>query len=69
MATCEFKICEANAFWIASSNLRKAVREGSDGIDVLVNLVEGHAKYGIQPGVRARAESLLWERRRSTKAG
>ncbi|TIL91714.1 MAG: hypothetical protein E5Y65_08750 [Mesorhizobium sp.] len=69
MATFEFRNCEAKAFWVASSNLRKAVREGSDDIDVLAKLLEGHANYGLQPGIRARAEALLWERRRAAKAG
>jgi hypothetical protein len=69
MATYEFKVAEAKAFWIASSNLRRAVREGAGDMDVLIRLVEDHAKYGVQAGVKARASALLGERRRSSKAG
>ncbi|RUY28907.1 MULTISPECIES: hypothetical protein [unclassified Mesorhizobium] len=69
MATYEFKVDEAKAFWIASSNLRRAAREGAGDMGVLTRLVEDHARYGVQSAIKARAKELLGERRCSIKAG
>ncbi|MBZ9889461.1 hypothetical protein LB559_16160 [Mesorhizobium sp. BR1-1-3] len=67
--TNEFRLLEAKAFWIASSALRKAIRCGEAGVEALEQVVENHARYGVQPAIKARAKELLSERRRSSKAG
>ncbi|TIP24264.1 MAG: hypothetical protein E5X67_29910 [Mesorhizobium sp.] len=68
MATLEFRLIEANAFWTASSNLRKAIREGAPDVEELTQILETHAKHGVQPAIRMRAEALV-SRRPHTKAG
>ncbi|GLQ82613.1 hypothetical protein GCM10007881_61360 [Mesorhizobium huakuii] len=67
--TQEFRLLEAKAFWIASSKLRQAIREGSAGIEALTQTIENHARYGMQPAVKARAKALLGERRLRSQVG
>ena len=67
--TSEFRLLEAKAFWVASSELRKAIRSGGADIEAIEQTVENHARYGVQPAIKARAKELLGERRRSSKAG
>ncbi|MDF3154784.1 hypothetical protein P3C58_22655 [Mesorhizobium sp. XAP10] len=67
--TKEFRSLEVTAFWIASSELRKAIRSGGANVEALTQAVENHARYGVQPAIKARAKELLGERRRSRKAG
>lgn len=61
MATTEFKMCEARAFWCVSSELRQALRDHAPRheIDTLTAEIENHARYGVSPGVRQRADGLL----------
>lgn len=69
MATSEFKDCETKAFWAASSDLRAAVRECRSDIERLIQVVENHARYGIQPAIKARAAALVFELRPVAKTG
>lgn len=61
MATVEFKMIEARAFWCVSSELRQALRDKAPRheLDLLTADISNHARYGIQPGIRQRADRLL----------
>lgn len=67
--TNEFRSLEVTAFWAASSALRKAIREGGSNIEAFALEIENHARYGVQPAIRARAKALLGERRPQSQVG
>lgn len=61
MATVETKMLEAKAYWRVSSELRQALRlhAPQPAIDRLTSKMQTYARYGIQPGIRQRADRLL----------
>ena len=63
MATLEFKICEARHFWLYSAKLRDGMRQRlpSSQLKPLIQQIENHARYGVQPIIRERAIMLLAE--------
>lgn len=71
MATIEFKILEAKAFWTISQELRRAMRERATQaeIELLAAKVGKHARFGVQPGIRCRAEALVVEARPAIRFG
>ncbi len=71
MATAEFKMCEARAFWCVSSELRQALRDHAPRheIDTLTTELENHARYGVQPKVRQGADILLTQAQRIVRHG
>jgi hypothetical protein len=67
--TNEFRSLEVTAFWVASSALLKAIREGGSNIEELALKVENHARYGVQPEIRRRARALVDGLRPATRVG
>lgn len=71
MATTEFKMIEARAFWRLSSTLRHALRVNAprSTIDDLQAEAEVHARYGISPRIRQRADVLVSLAQRTALTG
>lgn len=61
MATVELKMLEAKAYWRVSSELRQGLREHAprEKLERLTSKMQTYARYGIQPGIRQRADRLL----------